>query len=582
MVDAKYLGPFVDLLEQAVKVPRLRIVATLRADFYHYCVEQSALAELLRAGTYPLSAPGVGALFEMIDRPAARAGLTFEAGLAQRVVDETGNEPGALPLMAFALSELYEACRADTELTHAAYEAFGGVKGAISQRAESTFTALDADAQATLGRVFRGLLELEGAKDQWVAVRRRARLSDITPTPAAARLVMAFTDARLLIQDRENDGEPVVEVAHEALLRNWPRLVEWIDKTADDLRLLKQLEQATAEWAQQNQSGTFLWPHARWRQAQAMLKWLKPTLGESEQAFLCRSRRRSALRSASLATGLVAVTLVGAFLLWSISRNLAPWETLDVLAFKLGLHSIVEPEMIEVRAGTFWMGSKENDPDAVPDEKPQREVKVASFWIGKYEVIFDEYDLFARVTGHPKLSDQGWGRGKQPVINVSWEEAVAYAAWLSKVTGRHYRLPTEAEWEYAARAGTTTRYWWGDELGRGRANCRDCGTQWDDKQSAPVGSFEANKFGLYDTAGNVWEWTCSAYRDPYDGSESQCAPSGGGLRVLRGGGWFDFGRYLRSTSRPRSAPGDRSGFIGFRLARGQIGSKLASSPEARQ
>jgi hypothetical protein len=101
-----------------------------------------------------------------------------------------------------------------------------------------------------------------------VAVRRRARLSDITPTPAAARLVTAFTDARLLIQDRENDGEPVVEVAHEALLRNWPRLVEWIKETANDLRLLKQLEQATAEWAQQNQSGTFLWPRARWRQAQ--------------------------------------------------------------------------------------------------------------------------------------------------------------------------------------------------------------------------------------------------------------------------------------------------------------------------
>jgi formylglycine-generating enzyme required for sulfatase activity len=315
-----------------------------------------------------------------------------------------------------------------------------------------------------------------------------------------------------------------------------------------------------------------------------MRKRLKPTLSESEQAFLRRSWRRSALRSASLATGLVAVTLVGAFLLWSNSRNLAPWETFDVLAFKLGLHSIVEPEMIEVRAGTFWMGSKENDPDAELDEKPQREVKVASFWIGKYEVTFDEYDLFARVRGHPRLSHQSWGRGRQPVINVSWEDAVAYAAWLSKVTGRHYRLPTEAEWEYAARAGTTTRYWWGDELGRGRANCHDCGSQWDAKQSAPVGSFEANPFGLHDTAGNVWEWTCSAYRGPYYGSESQCAPSGGGgeVRVLRGGSWFNRGRFLRSAARHWSVPGHRDGYIGFRLARGQIGSKLASSPEARQ
>jgi hypothetical protein len=107
------------------------------------------------------------------------------------------------------------------------------------------------------------------------------------------------------------------------------------------------------------------------------------------------------------------------------------------------------------------MGSKKDDRDADSGEKPQREVTMESFCIGKYEVTFDEYDLFARVTWSPKLDDRGWGRGKRPVINVSWEDAVAYAKWLSEVTGRHYRLPTEAEWEYAARAETTTRYWWG-------------------------------------------------------------------------------------------------------------------------
>ncbi len=583
VVDATYRGPFIDLLEQAVKTPRLRLVATLRADFYHYCVEQPVLAELLRAGTYPLSAPGVGALFEMIDRPAARAGLTFEAGLAQRIVDETGNEPGALPLMAFALSELYEAGRADSELTHAAYQGFGGVKGAISQRAESTFTRLDAEARTTLDRVFRGLLELEEAKDHWVAVRRRAPLSDITPTPAAARLVTAFTDARLLIQDRENDGAPVVEVAHEALLRHWPRLVDWIDKTADDLKLLKQLGQATAEWVQHNRSGTFLWPRARWRQAQAMRKRLQPTLGESEQKFLRRSRRRSALRSASLAAGLAVVTLVGAFFLWSNSKNLTPGEALDVLAFELGLHSVVEPEMTEVPAGTFLMGSRKDDPDAGPDEMPPREVTIESFWIGKYEVTFDEYDQFANVTGRGKPGDQGWGRGRRPVINVSWEDAVAYAEWLSKVTGRHYRLPTEAEWEYAARAQTTTRYWWGDELGRNNANCAGCGSQWDNKQTAPVGSFKANKFGLHDTAGNVWEWTCSKYSQSYDGSERQCASSNGGEgRVLRGGGWIFDGGYLRSARRSAIDPGYRNVDLGFRLARGQTGSQSESEPEVRK
>jgi hypothetical protein len=384
------------------------MVATLRADFYHYCVAHQALAELLRTGTYPVSAPGVGALFEMIDRPAARAGLTFEAGLVQRIVDETGHEPGALPLMALALSELYEAGHADTKLTHEEYEGFGGVQGAISQRAESTFMSLDAEARATLEQVFGSLLEVEKAEGRWVAVRRRVPLSAITPTPAAARLVTAFTNARLLIQDKGQDGEPVVEVAHEALLRNWPRLVSWIDKTADDLRLLGQLEQAAADWAAHNRSGTFLWPRVRWRQAQAMVKRLKPPLGESQQAFLRHSRRRSVLQSALFVAGLAVITLVGAFLLWSNSRNFTPEKALDELAFrsrgalevlalKLGLDLVVEPEMKELSASTFWMGSKADDPDANSNEKPQREVTIISFWIGKYEVTFDEYDLFARV-----------------------------------------------------------------------------------------------------------------------------------------------------------------------------------------
>jgi formylglycine-generating enzyme required for sulfatase activity len=240
--------------------------------------------------------------------------------------------------------------------------------------------------------------------------------------------------------------------------------------------------------------------------------------------------------------------------------------------------------MIRVEAGTFWMGSKkEDDTDAQSDERPQHEVKVASLWIGKYEVTFDEYDLFARVTGHSKLPDQGWGRGKQPVIHVSWEEAVAYAVWLSKETGQDYRLPTEAEWEYAARARTTTRYWWGDDLGHNRANCVGCGSQRNSKQTVPVGSFEANPFGLYDTAGNVWEWTCSVYRAPYDGSESQCASSNeGARRVLRGGSWVNDGGLLRSAARYDSDPGDRRGAIGFRLARGQTGSQPECEPEMKQ
>ena len=110
------------------------------------------------------------------------------------------------------------------------------------------------------------------------------------------------------------------------------------------------------------------------------------------------------------------------------------------------------------------------------------------------------------------------GRGRQPVINVTWDDAQRYVAWLSKMTGKPYRLLSEAEWEYAARAGTQTAYSWGDEIGKGNANCNGCGSQWDNKQTAPVGSFAPNAFGLYDMHGNVWEWVEDCFHDNYNGA----------------------------------------------------------------
>ena len=128
----------------------------------------------------------------------------------------------------------------------------------------------------------------------------------------------------------------------------------------------------------------------------------------------------------------------------------------------------------------------------------------------------------------PQAGDSSFGRGTRPVINVSWDEAQQYVAWFSKMTGRPYRLLTEAEWEYAARAGSTTAYYWGDEIGKGNANCNGCGSQWDNRETSPVGSFKPNKFGLYDMAGNVYQWVQDCYHDDYDG-----APTDGSARTSR-------------------------------------------------
>jgi len=226
------------------------------------------------------------------------------------------------------------------------------------------------------------------------------------------------------------------------------------------------------------------------------------------------------------------------------------------------------PEMVTIPAGEFQMGSPASEAGRVDDET-QHPVKVVSFAMGVYEVTFAEYDRFAQATKRELPGDDGWGRENRPVINVSWHDAVAYTSWLSEQTGKRYRLPTEAEWEYAARAGSTTAYWWGDGVGRNHANCYGCGSQWDNKkQTVPVGSFERNEFGLYDVLGNVWEWTCSPYAEKWDGNKSACNNADTQTwRVIRGGSWNNIPRYLRSSIRNDSSPDFRNYFQGFRVIR---------------
>ena len=240
------------------------------------------------------------------------------------------------------------------------------------------------------------------------------------------------------------------------------------------------------------------------------------------------------------------------------------------------------PEMVVIPAGEFQMGSPSSEIGRYSDE-PTRVVRIEkSFAIGKYEVMFHEYDRFATATGKPLPADHDWGRGRRPVINVDWRNAAAYAEWLSQQTGQRYRLPTEAEWEYAARAGTTTSRYWGDDPNEGcaYANATDLDgkkvfvgwtvMQCHDGQvyTAPVGNYRNNEFGLYDMAGNVLEWTCSIYDKESKTPAQRCQEPGGDQEmVVRGGSWSDEPRNVRSADRHRSRPEFRDYFLGFRLVR---------------
>ncbi|MCY4452544.1 MAG: SUMF1/EgtB/PvdO family nonheme iron enzyme [Immundisolibacterales bacterium] len=234
------------------------------------------------------------------------------------------------------------------------------------------------------------------------------------------------------------------------------------------------------------------------------------------------------------------------------------------------------PEMVVVPAGSYLMGSPRTEMGRSDDEGPQRRVSISEpLAVGRYEVTFAEWESCFRAGACKRNpDDQGWGKGRRPVVGVRWKDARAYVKWLSRKTGEPYRLLTEAEWEYAARAGSTSRYSWGRKVGKGRANCSGCKSEWDgQKRTAPVGSFPPNPFGLHDVHGNVWEWTEDCWRKTYegapvDGSAYLAAEFGGKcvFRTLRGGSWLNRPWSMRSANRSGIAYAIHRN-VGLRVAR---------------
>jgi formylglycine-generating enzyme required for sulfatase activity len=223
-------------------------------------------------------------------------------------------------------------------------------------------------------------------------------------------------------------------------------------------------------------------------------------------------------------------------------------------------------ELVVVPSGDFQMGS-----GAKPAEAPTHKVAIKKdFAIGRREVTFAEWDQCV-AAGGCKYSppDPAWGRGDEPVTNVSWDDAKEFVAWLTKTTGKPYRLPSEAEWEYAARAGSSTPYWWGKEVGKGRAQCVDCGAT-EPGKPATVGSLRPNAFGLYDTSGNAAEWMEDCWNPSYRGAPSDGSAWMSGdcsLHILRGGSFADNAAAVRSSARFRYDEDVRYYANGFRVAR---------------
>lgn len=591
--DADLRRDFAVALTHAAGTARIKIVLTMRADFFHRVAELPALAALLKAHenrTFPMSAPGPMELYEMIIGPARVAGLQFDDGLARQILEDTGDDPGALALMAYALQQLYEESHGHGKLTWATYNRFGGVQGAIGEQARATFEKLSSEAQAALPVVFRELVNV-GFDEQGnlKATRKRAALSSVTADEACAELVNALTDARLLVT---SVGEyPIVEVAHEALFRSWPKLKAWIDEAQDDLILLRQVRAAADEWANKRHPDYLRWPAERLEPVFAMYERLQPSLTEMEQDFTEPEQERLLRKIDDIQTSHQRRRWIG--------ERLA---TIGDVRTGIGLdeHGLPQIDWLPVP------GSQGEIEFQDKDGKSYGSFDVKPFYVARYLITHRQFDTFLKAPGG--FSDSRWWRDFQqdyvkqemsvamqqydnyPRDNVSWYQCVAFARWLDfkyrefglfdtftfplqgegvtaslrrglETEGWQLRLPTEWEWQWMAQGGAEARqYPWGEWDEYPRTNTSEAGIG---NRSTAVGMYPhgAATCGALDVSGNLWEWCLNDYDNPQvtDGYGN------GAGKVLRGGSFYYDRPRATCTYRNNYNPNNRYYNYGLRV-----------------
>ncbi len=596
--------------------PAMLVIFGIRSDFYEH-VQESPLLGGIRKVPFDLGPMPKGSYADVIKGPAERLADTrrrieIEEGLVDALLSdiEQDGAKDALPLLAYTLERLYIEHGGDGDLTLSGYRSLGGIRGSIEAAVARALRSADyaseipKDAAARQALLRQGLIPwLAGIDPDTGAPRRRIALLSEIPEDSLP-LIRLLVDQRLLTIDVAKDtGAATIEPAHEALLRQWDLLQSWLTEDAGLLAVLESVKRASRDWDKNERGKTWL-VHATHRLLAAEKLTTRPDLAahlaalDREYLAACRKAEAAASRRRKLVQGLVYTLLVGiiAGLLGWINQDYIkdrvtwvmvtrPYMYRSVAPYVLPLEAEREfkpgatftecdkdcPLMVVIPAGDFMMGSPADEPGRAAIEGPPHEVKIGRrFAVASDEAVFSEWDLCVKYGDCPPISDGGWGRGNGPVINITWFDAKRYVAWLSRMTGRDYRLLAEAEYEYATRAHTTTGYYWGPNLGKGNASCNGCGTKYDGVQPAPAGSFPANGFGLHDMVGNVWEWVDDCYNASYEG-----APTDGSAwiftncpyRVARGGTWTG----LTKSVLPRSAirdwrPPDYP-CCGFRVAR---------------
>jgi formylglycine-generating enzyme required for sulfatase activity len=585
---------FSELVAQALDDPRFRAMMSMRADFFGELQKDNSLFRVReQIDILPL---GEEQLREIVSRPAGELSARFESPslvdiITRKTAEDSVDDVGALPLLSYTLDDMWTEMvkRADGVLRLPAQSfELGGV---LVDRADRFLAAHSRDEDA-LRRILT--LHLATVHEDGEPTRRRAPRHEFTEQEWQLVGELANHPNRLLVTAVRPGGETFAEVAHEALFRRWTKLREWIAAEREFLAWKSGLESARRTWetTPDDYRKDALLMGAALAKAESWLAKRPEDLTIADRTFVQESlaRERAAKRRIQrferVSYAALVVIILGLLGMlnrpaieaqmhwWSVERpymlhEIRPYvlKNEDELALKPGT-SFKEcandcPEMIVVPAGEFMMGS---DTSSRQSEKPSHKVQIEKqFAVGKYAVTFDDWDACARVGECSPTPRNIYGHNQQPVVYVSWEEAQKYVLWFSMMTGKTYRLLSESEWEYIARAGTSTEYYWGNDIGINNANCKDCKTQFSGKETAPVNSFAANPFGLYNMLGNVWQWTEDCYHDyeekPMEGSTS-CDN-----RVVRGGAFDLSSSTLRSAHRGLAGPEFRNLDIGFRVAR---------------
>jgi formylglycine-generating enzyme required for sulfatase activity/energy-coupling factor transporter ATP-binding protein EcfA2 len=518
--DAAMRRIFLSALLAAADTPRVTVLFTLRADFYGQVLSDEHFGSRVDAGLVNVLPMTLAERREAIECPARQAGGRFEEGLVERILTAVEGAPGDLPLLEFALTELWERQTPDGWLTHAAYESIGEVNGAIAQRADNVLAGLDAAGKAAVRSVFTRLVRIaqpdEGAED----TRRRILLDELPPD--AQSVVRQLADARLLVTDQDPQTDlQTVEVAHEALIRGWDTLRVWLNEDREFLLWRQRLRTLAVMWEESGRGYESLLRGALLQEAMLRSTGRTADLSRQEQVYIERSQARAreeadvreAARQRELALERRARRRTQALAVMLSTLLLA---AVAYIGYPFVFSVLARGPMASIAGGAVSIELFSEDGNT----RTEQMVNVQPFRLEKYEVTNQQYRLckLARVCDPPsdRVSYLQRERSRYPVTTVNAYEASHYCEWIGR------RLPTQAEWLMAAR-GPAGRAWpWGlDPPSRDRANIEN------PEGTLPVGSFLHGNSpeGVADLIGNVWEWTASyqsggiwsPQEDPYPG-----------------------------------------------------------------